>query len=434
MKLQETKKILISIVVFSLIYSLPYLGFATDYSSSDFVVTNPVITTGSAAATSTNFGLGQSASQAAIGKSSSSHFQVWSGFQYYFKVSPNTLTATAGAAQVSLSWTVPQTYLGAVISSYEVGVGTVSGSYTFTDVGNVTAYTVTGLNNGTQYYFKIKTKAAGGLILTYSNEATATPVASTGGGGGGGGGGGTTGATGAIVLKGLASPGSTVYVLRDGARVATSTADSSAGFDISLNNLTAGTYAISLYAEDVQGVRTSTTANFIETVTDGVIITVNNIFLAPSIGVDKAIVKQGDVINIFGYTVPDSKVTVFTHSDQQVINNVVSTGSGAWFNAFNTAVLDLGSHTTRSQSSKNGTVSAYSNTVDFSVGDTNVPVTPGQCKRSDLNCDGRVNLTDFSILLYFWQQTNPANVKVDINKSGKVDLTDFSILLFDWTG
>jgi hypothetical protein len=56
------------------------------------------------------------------------------------------------------------------------------------------------------------------------------------------------------------------------------------------------------------------------------------------------------------------------------------------------------------------------------------------CIRSDLNCDGRVNLTDFSILLFYWNQANPANARADINRSGVVDLTDFSIMLYDWTG
>src|SRR5690606_20778745 len=121
---------------------------------------NPAITQGSSSSSSANFGLGQSLGQTAVGKSTSTSFQLWSGFQYYFKVNANTLSATAGSGQIALSWTVPATYLGSAITSYEVGVGTVSGSYNFTDRGNVTNYTQPGLNNGTTYYFKIKAKAA----------------------------------------------------------------------------------------------------------------------------------------------------------------------------------------------------------------------------------------------------------------------------------
>lgn len=51
---------------------------------------------------------------------------------------------------------------------------------------------------------------------------------------------------------------------------------------------------------------------------------------------------------------------------------------------------------------------------------------------ADLNCDGRVNLTDLSILLYYWQQKG-AGIKADINKDGIVNLIDFSVMLYWWT-
>ena len=50
---------------------------------------------------------------------------------------------------------------------------------------------------------------------------------------------------------------------------------------------------------------------------------------------------------------------------------------------------------------------------------------------ADLNRDGKVNLIDFSIMLFHWGNPDPV---ADINEDGTVDLTDFSILLFNWTG
>lgn len=47
----------------------------------------------------------------------------------------------------------------------------------------------------------------------------------------------------------------------------------------------------------------------------------------------------------------------------------------------------------------------------------------------DLNNDGWVNLTDFSILLFYWNTSSPI---ADLNNDGKVNLTDFSIMLFHW--
>lgn len=51
---------------------------------------------------------------------------------------------------------------------------------------------------------------------------------------------------------------------------------------------------------------------------------------------------------------------------------------------------------------------------------------------ADLNCDGKVNNTDFSILMYYWGSTRQG-LKADINKDGIVNLIDFSILLYWWT-
>jgi len=61
------------------------------------------------------------------------------------------------------------------------------------------------------------------------------------------------------------------------------------------------------------------------------------------------------------------------------------------------------------------------------------PPVPGNCRRADFNCDGKVNSIDFSILLYYWKSKPPfGNPRVDINKDGKVDSVDFSIMLYEW--
>ena len=72
--------------------------------------------------------------------------------------------------------------------------------------------------------------------------------------------------------------------------------------------------------------------------------------------------------------------------------------------------------------------SEYSNPVYFGVGKS---PSPDFCKRSDINKDGKVQLTDFSILLFNW---GTDSTESDINIDGRVNLTDFSIMLFCWTG
>jgi hypothetical protein len=70
------------------------------------------------------------------------------------------------------------------------------------------------------------------------------------------------------------------------------------------------------------------------------------------------------------------------------------------------------------------------------------------CSSADLNCDGRVDISDAGILFYWWDKdiTRPefANLVTsflgrkrsspDFNKDGRVDIFDLSILLARWTG
>jgi RHS repeat-associated protein len=84
---------------------------------------------------------------------------------------PVLSAATAGDAQLKLSW-------GAVsgATGYSVKVGTASGVYgAINDVGNVTAYTVSGLTNGTKYYIVATANNVSGASVN-SNEINATPV------------------------------------------------------------------------------------------------------------------------------------------------------------------------------------------------------------------------------------------------------------------
>ena len=51
----------------------------------------------------------------------------------------------------------------------------------------------------------------------------------------------------------------------------------------------------------------------------------------------------------------------------------------------------------------------------------------------DYNGDGRVDLVDFSILI-FWFNKSPVPPDIDCNADGKVDIVDFSIVAYYWTG
>ena len=77
-----------------------------------------------------------------------------------------------------------------------------------------------------------------------------------------------------------------------------------------------------------------------------------------------------------------------------------------------------------------GEHSDFSQNLPFLV----VPKTKALCHGADLNNDGSVDIIDFSILLYFWDQKNPQNQCADINFDGVVDIFDFSIMMYWWNG
>jgi fibronectin type 3 domain-containing protein len=95
--------------------------------------------------------------------------------------SPNGLAASPGDGQVALSWTAPGSDGGTGISGYEIYRGTSPGGESSAPVNanpvTGTSYTVTGLANGTTYYFTVAAVNTAKLQGAKSGEASATPLA-----------------------------------------------------------------------------------------------------------------------------------------------------------------------------------------------------------------------------------------------------------------
>jgi hypothetical protein len=56
------------------------------------------------------------------------------------------------------------------------------------------------------------------------------------------------------------------------------------------------------------------------------------------------------------------------------------------------------------------------------------------CVLSDFNCDGRINLKDVSIFLFWMNRREPEAQRYDLNGDGRLDIRDISIILYYWTG
>ncbi|MFA5791890.1 MAG: hypothetical protein WC884_02540 [Candidatus Paceibacterota bacterium] len=165
------KKIL---VIF--LFSFLFISFvnAGDLTSTNFIIRDPIIGTGGDYGTSTNFKMFSSGNTLFSGVDSSSSFIGHYGFLYYPYVTTGTLTATPIGAQVDLAWPASTAGGGWSVSGYKTGKASVSGGpYTYTSVGNVTAYSYIELLPG-QYCFVVQTLDALGYVIATSNESCAT--------------------------------------------------------------------------------------------------------------------------------------------------------------------------------------------------------------------------------------------------------------------
>ena len=239
---------------------------------------------------------------------------------------------------------------------------------------------------------------------------------------------------GEVIITGYAFPRSTVVSLVDGKVAKQTTSDGAGAFSITLDAIARGAYSFGVYGIDKNGVKSSTFATTF-TVTGGRASTLSNINVMPSIKVTPNPVDPNSTVTVSGYTIPEAVVTIENQTDKSSVGlktfTATSDGNGAWSVAISTDGFAKGTYKVRAKAKQDVGVSTnFSGYTFYGVGET-VAVT----RNSDLNRDGKVNLTDFSILLFWWNTAGGnSNPPADINGDGKVSLTDFSILIFNWTG
>ena len=234
-----------------------------------------------------------------------------------------------------------------------------------------------------------------------------------------------------VVLEGKAYPNASVNVLKDGTIVGVIQADSAADFAYETSNVTPGPTTFGFWATDARGVRSITFTTTFQ-ITQNAVTTVSNVFLPPTVDLTAKKVNIGDLLSASGSTAPTARVLLYVDKEKTPRATATSSSSGLWgasvpldglqdeaFHAIKGIFEQLGGGT----QAKSG----FSQSLSFYVGTRDV-ATPGS---ADLNDDGKVNLVDFSILLFHFGTDHAI---ADLNSDGKVNLTDFSILLFNWTG
>jgi hypothetical protein len=227
-----------------------------------------------------------------------------------------------------------------------------------------------------------------------------------------------------VILEGWAYPKSKVTALKDGQVVKTVYANSKAEFWVEISNLTSGTYTFGVWAEDKNG-RRSITYSLTFYVRANTTTKISGIFLPPTIDLSKTVLARGDVLGIFGQTVPESEVeTRISSPGEEIIKKIKANEIGVWFLSFNTQPLEEGSHGVKARSQiSSETISGFGHTLGFIIGK------PLLCPRADLNKDRKTDLADYSILIFYWGTNNSC---ADQNQDGIVNIADFSIMMLWW--
>lgn len=255
---------------------------------------------------------------------------------------------------------------------------------------------------------------------------TATPTQIQGGGGGGGGVVYVPAAGPAkIIFKGYAYPFAFITFSRNESVIGTAVVGADGLFEKKIDTFS-GLASFGFWARDPENMHSPTISLSISVPLNAE-VTVSNILIPPTISLNKGIFLKGEDLKLAGFGYPGGPVQVFINSTNPILQQSTPAVNGKWLVAVPTEELDVGKHTAkaRSQIDPSGLISQFSEELLFQIS--------GECAGPDLNFGGKVNITDFSILLYYWDQTKPKNKCADLNGDGKVNLIDFSIMLYYWT-
>jgi hypothetical protein len=266
------------------------------------------------------------------------------------------------------------------------------------------------------------------------NNETNLPASGGGGGGGGIVGPGFGGAS--VAITGYAYPNSVVRIYQDGREILQTVAGPNGLFNTSIQNILAGIYTFSINAQDKNG-RRSPLYTVPISVSGAAQTAISGIYLAPTLSADLESVKRGETITFFGQTLPNAPVTIYVHSNTDVTIAATSSGDGVYLSQFNSSALEEGDHAAKSQTKTGSLLTPHSASVAFSVSSESKK--SGTClQRGDVNGDGKVTMTDFSIAAFWYKRALSATFSMVeaqcLTGDKKIDLRDFSIMAYYWTG
>ncbi len=236
-----------------------------------------------------------------------------------------------------------------------------------------------------------------------------------------------------VIFAGKAYPNARVQILKDGQLLGIAQSDSNADFTYNVANATPGPTTFGFWAEDAKKIRSITYTTTFQ-VTQNAVTNVGNVFLPPTIRALLQKVSPGSDIMLDGTTAPRAHVQLLLDRSSAPVETATSKDDGSWDAKLSTGAMTpeiyhqilpylelIAATGTVPQKSGNGTA------LNIFVGNSNVT---DQTSNGDINGDGKVNMIDFSMLLFRFGKSDPVG---DLNHDGKVNIADLSIMLYNWT-
>lgn len=238
-----------------------------------------------------------------------------------------------------------------------------------------------------------------------------------------------------VSLSGYTAPSAKITLLIDGAVSTTLIANSDGSFQITLNNVVFGYYQYSIIIEDSTGVSSSATIINANVYSSEPLV-YSNLILTPTINSSSISVETNQYFVVQGYAAPGATIYIGL-PDQAPLATAVADGNG-YYQVQIQASFGTGIYSLKAFALLNGMTSDLSKPLQllfydpYNIEQSVIP--PEQLQSCvNINKDNKIDLVDFSILLYWYGVTNPAE-DIDCNKDRTIDITDFSILMYFWTG
>ncbi len=227
-----------------------------------------------------------------------------------------------------------------------------------------------------------------------------------------------------MVFTGTSFLNSEITLVKENQQIDTTQVDGEGNFRFEIDEPSEETFDFMLIRKDEEGGNVSQISFTAEGNPERMILISGNVF-PPTIEADGNQVTEDNPVTVSGRAAPESVVEVrFSGEDKKITRETTAGSNGDWSMSVEKQRFAEGRYNLQARMVVSGQRSSYTDSITLSVGETGAT-------SSDLNNDGAVNLSDFSILMHYW---GTSAAEGDINNDGTVDLTDFSIMMNYWTG